>query len=108
MNFIIPWPPKNLNPNARPHWRTKAACVKVYRAQAYYLTKSAHVSSNALVVGLVFRPPDKRHRDLDNCLASFKAALDGIADALGVNDNQFKLSLSMGTPVKGGSVEITI
>jgi crossover junction endodeoxyribonuclease RusA len=97
-----------LNPNARPHWRAKAACAKVYRTQAWYLTKAAHIESNALTVGIVFRPPDKRRRDLDNCLASFKAALDGIADALGVNDNQFKLTVQMGQPIKGGIVEVTL
>jgi crossover junction endodeoxyribonuclease RusA len=34
--------------------------------------------------------PDKRHRDADNCLAAAKAGLDGMADALGVNDRHFQ------------------
>jgi crossover junction endodeoxyribonuclease RusA len=33
---------------------------------------------------------DKRHRDADNCLAAAKAGLDGMADALGVNDRHFQ------------------
>jgi crossover junction endodeoxyribonuclease RusA len=31
-----------------------------------------------------------RHRDLDNCLAAAKPQIDGIADALGVNDRRFR------------------
>jgi hypothetical protein len=34
--------------------------------------------------------PDKRMRDADNCLAAAKAALDGLADALQVNDRNFQ------------------
>ena len=45
---------------------------------------------NAIPVSIVFVSPDKRHRDLDNCLAAAKAQLDGIADALGVNDKRFR------------------
>jgi crossover junction endodeoxyribonuclease RusA len=34
--------------------------------------------------------PDKRHRDADNCLAASKAGLDGVADALIVDDKRFQ------------------
>jgi hypothetical protein len=34
--------------------------------------------------------PDKRWRDADNCLAAAKSALDGLADALMVNDRMFQ------------------
>jgi Holliday junction resolvase RusA-like endonuclease len=34
--------------------------------------------------------PDKRKRDADNCLAAAKGALDGLADALMVNDQLFQ------------------
>jgi len=34
--------------------------------------------------------PDKRKRDADNCLAAAKGALDGLADALFVNDQLFQ------------------
>ncbi len=39
---------------------------------------------------ITFVMPDKRLRDTDNCLAAAKAGLDGMADALGVNDRQFQ------------------
>jgi crossover junction endodeoxyribonuclease RusA len=70
------------------------------------MVKASSEGFPARFVDITFHPPDKRKRDLDNCLASFKAGLDGIADALGVNDCQFKLSLEMGSPIKGGEVEI--
>jgi len=34
--------------------------------------------------------PDKRQRDIDNCLAASKSLLDGMADALQVNDKFFR------------------
>jgi len=40
-------------------------------------------------IEITFYPPDKRHRDADNMVASIKAGLDGIADALRVNDKRF-------------------
>lgn len=37
-----------------------------------------------------FYPPDRRHRDDDNLIASFKAGRDGIALALGIDDKRFR------------------
>jgi Holliday junction resolvase RusA-like endonuclease len=34
--------------------------------------------------------PDKRKRDADNCLAAAKGALDGLADAMFINDELFQ------------------
>jgi crossover junction endodeoxyribonuclease RusA len=38
---------------------------------------------------ITFEMPDKRHRDVDNCLAAAKSALDGVAIALRVDDSRF-------------------
>lgn len=43
-----------------------------------------------LRVTLTFCPPDNRHRDLDGMQSNMKHALDGIADAMGVNDRMFR------------------
>lgn len=64
--------------------------------------------SDAIILSIVFHPPDKRKRDLDNMLSSIKAGLDGIADALSVNDQRFEFNIKRGDPVKSGSVVITI
>jgi hypothetical protein len=47
-------------------------------------------------------------RDFDNAIASLKASLDGLADALRVDDNRFRLSFAWGEPCKPGRVEIVI
>jgi crossover junction endodeoxyribonuclease RusA len=57
-------------------------------------------------LNIIFHPPDRRHRDLDNMLASIKSGLDGVADAWGVNDREFKISLSVGNVIKLGVVKI--
>ena len=41
--------------------------------------------------GIVTRPKCRRNRDDDNTVAMLKASLDGIAQALGVDDSQFQL-----------------
>ena len=46
--------------------------------------------SGPIVVSSMFHPAQNRQRDLDNCQAMMKAALDGISDALGVNDSIFR------------------
>ena len=105
----LPWPPKELSPNARVHWAKKAKAAQSYRQYACVLTlceKGLHIEANCL--HLTFRPPDRRRRDLDNMLASIKAGIDGIADALGVDDQHFSLRLERGEPTKGGEVVAVI
>jgi len=54
-----------------------------------------------MAVLMRFYPPSKRHYDLDNLLASMKAGLDGMADALGVDDNIFRPSIEVMAEVRG-------
>lgn len=108
---VLPWPDRKLHPNARCHWRAKAPVVKKARADAAWLTW-AHVGRNlkwpGARVSVTFNPPDNRRRDIDGMIASHKAAQDGIADALGIDDSKFQLSYAIGTPIKGGSVRVEI
>ena len=114
MTICLPWPSKDLSPNARVHYRTKAAATKAYREQAYWLTRERFPfihqfpSDGPIRLRFDFHPPDKRKRDLDNMLASCKAAIDGIADALEVNDQRFGFWLSREAPVKGGKIIVSI
>jgi crossover junction endodeoxyribonuclease RusA len=57
---------------------------------------------------VTFCPPDKRHRDRDNCIAMCKAYMDGIADALVVNDRRFEPTYAWGDVVKHGAVLVAI
>jgi crossover junction endodeoxyribonuclease RusA len=110
----IPWPSKQLSPNARQHWSAAAKAKKAFRARCKALGESlglhtAKNASGAVLVDLVFYPPDRRARDLDNLLASMKAGLDGLADAMGVDDSRWQLSIKKSDTIyPGGLVAATI
>lgn len=58
---------------------------------------------------MAFHGPDARSRDEDNLVARMKAAIDGVADGLGVNDSRFKLaSPEFGQPSKPGHVVVEV
>ena len=89
----LPWPPKALSPNARTHWRKKAPILRHYKAACWALTKEVNgvvPAGSKLALWLDFYPPDRRHRDDDNMIASFKAGRDGLALALGIDDKRFR------------------
>lgn len=109
--LILPWPPKVLSPNARAHWTRKSAAAKSYRMQCRILTLQQRLVApeGRVMLQLEFCPPDRRRRDDDNCLASFKSGRDGVADALGIDDSRFVTTISMGEPwIKGGAVVVRI
>lgn len=88
----LPWPPKELSPNARVHWSKRSKAAKAYRFECGLIARVAGIKppdSERIALWIDFFPPDKRQRDDDNLLAAFKAGRDGIADALGINDKRF-------------------
>lgn len=97
----LPWPPRELSPNARKHWSVVAKHKKQYRQLCWAMVKQSNIKPANLVVTLTFYRPSKRHMDLDNCLAMMKSGLDGVADALGVNDRHFKLTVTMAEETGG-------
>lgn len=94
----LPWPPRECHPNSRARWAKKAKAVKAYReacawemrAQTTPGFREALIQCERICLWLKFFPPDRRHRDDDNILASFKAGRDGLADALGIDDRRFQ------------------
>ncbi len=110
----LPWPPKELSPNARHHWAAAARAKKAFRSRCRALGEGQALASvkngaQRVLVSLTFFPPDKRHRDWDNMLASMKAGLDGLADAMGVDDSRWRLSFNVSDVVeKGGLVLVTV
>lgn len=117
VTVILPWPDRKLNPNYSKgrHWTSTTDQRKTARMAAHVLTSNAlhlaktpdHVGDVALTI--VFMAPDKRHRDRDNLLSALKPSLDGIADAMGVNDSQFNpITISREFGTKPGSVIVTI
>ena len=92
--LVLPWPSRDLHPNARVHWGKRGKATKAARAGAHLLALEAGWHRMALPEGRLhlwidFYPPDRRRRDDDGLLASMKAARDGIADALGIDDARF-------------------
>jgi Holliday junction resolvase RusA-like endonuclease len=61
-----------------------------------------------LPLRVTFYPPDRRRRDDDNMIASFKSARDGLADALGVDDRCFAPHYVFADPVDGGQIVVEI
>jgi crossover junction endodeoxyribonuclease RusA len=56
-----------------------------------------------------FMPPDRRARDDDNLIASFKSGRDGMADALGINDKLFRIHPFVSDKtMKNGAVSIRL
>jgi len=107
----LPWMPKELSPNARTHWRKKAPITKAYKKACWALCKEAGMVAPAtdgrLHLWLDFYPPDRRARDDDNLIASFKAGRDGIALALGIDDKRFVCHPFVSEQI-GGMVKVRV
>lgn len=89
----------------------KAALAKCYREAAYWTVKGGYdgpLPDGPIELDIKFYPPDARRRDLDNMLASIKSGIDGIADALEVNDQRFAFRISREAPTKGGKVVVSL
>ena len=108
--LTLPWPPKELSPNKRLHWARTAAIRARYREACFFLTKEARLRvdwEGPIHLWLDFYPPDRRHRDDDNMISSFKAGRDGLAEALGINDRRFQIHPRVIDQV-GGMVKVRL
>jgi crossover junction endodeoxyribonuclease RusA len=115
LRLTLPWPHKDLSPNARVHWGTRSQRVSKARTDSRLLCKSVMnacgfplFEGRQLHVSFTFCPTDNRRRDLDNLISATKAHRDGIADAMQVDDSKFRLTAQMGPVVKGGKVIVEI
>lgn len=112
--ITLPWPPKEANPNFKRshHWSAYRPHIKRYRHDCFWLTEKQLDrkidTAEKIPLTIEFYPPDKRLRDDDNIISSFKSGRDGVADALGVNDRHFVPTYTFGDPVKGGKVLVRI
>jgi len=106
--LVLGWPPRDLSPNARCHWAKKAKAAKAYRKACWALTKEAGIRidwQGEIHLWITFFPPDRRSRDDDNLIASFKNGRDGVAEALGIDDKRFRIHPWVSNQV-GGVVKI--
>lgn len=109
----LPWPRGTQHPNARPHWAVKAKHTAKARSEAFLLCRAAGVSKTAaetVRVRIELFPPDRRRRDLPDAISAMKAQIDGIADALGVDDSRFVWDLpeAFSEPRRGGAIVVEI
>ena len=115
IELVLGWPPSNLSPNARLHWAKLARAKKQYRNACFSVSKEQLKKFNTenipekLVLEMTFIPPDRRSYDRDNLVARMKSGIDGLADALKINDKRFNTVIStMDTDYLGGFVRIRI
>lgn len=93
--ILLPWPARELSPNARSHWAKKHRAAKAQKRDAEMLARQAGYSriewpeTGRLCVWITGYAADKRRRDVDNLLASCKHGLDAIAGVMGVDDSRF-------------------
>jgi crossover junction endodeoxyribonuclease RusA len=108
-----------LSPNARQHWARLAKFKKRYRAtcamevavQTSFRNRKALQSlPQQLDLELQFVRPNRRSYDRDNLLARMKAGLDGLCDALHIDDSRFasvRVSVVKNV-IAGGAVNVRI
>lgn len=107
----LPFPPSSLSGHATggTHWR-KAKVVKEWREKAFVATWDAEIripEDGDIRLHIHFVPADRRG-DRCNFFIRCKPIIDGIADALSINDARFLPSMSFGEPQKPGWIEVTI
>ena len=112
MIINLPWYPRECSPNARVHWSKLAAMKKRYREACYLLTKESVGNpclppTGDIHITIEFFPPAKRAYDLDTLLASIKSGLDGVAQALKVDDSRFTLTICKKPEIRG-MIRLTI
>lgn len=114
IELTLPWPSKDLSPNARVHWGRKARATKAARKEAATLAIAAGWQRVVLPAGklhlwLEVHRPSRHKFDDDGLTGRFKPYRDGLADALGIDDNRFQGHLLVKDEVrKGGQVVVRI
>ena len=113
MKIILPWFPPELSPNHsnNKNFHKKAKIKKQFKKECYYLTINQNpekLPEENIHIKITFIPSTWRKRDLDNCIAAMKSGLDGMADALNVDDKYFRpMTLDFGkSDKKNPRVEI--
>ena len=107
MIITYPWPDSRLSPNGRINHRARARLTKQVRNAAAEITfqRGLDPVNVAIPVSVTFHAPSGRWDD-DNVKAIGKATMDGIAEAMALDDRDFHHELIVGTPVKGGAIVV--
>jgi hypothetical protein len=106
----LPFPPSSLSGHNNGSWYGKSDTVAKHREWAYNAALAAKVAVPAegdIPFHIRFHAPDNRG-DRCNYWNRCKPYIDGIAQALKVNDRRFLPSKSFGPNEKPGRVEVVI
>jgi len=115
IELMLPFPPTELSPNSRLHWAKLAKAKKTYRQACWAVTvdqlkiRTDAVPDGPLRLTLEFVKPTMREMDRDNLLARMKSGLDGMCDALKIDDKRFNtVVVRVASDRIGGFVTILI
>lgn len=110
----LPFPAKILWPNGRGHHMAKHRATKKHRQWAHDATLADNTrpsidSGGRIRLSITVYPKTKNAIDADNAAAAMKSYIDGIADALKINDSRFEVpTIHFAEPVKHGKVVVSI
>lgn len=106
----FPWFDRKLSPNTKCHWAVKSKAQKKQKEDAFYIAKSHPLPAqqDQYVLDITFHPKTNHRQDLDNCIASIKGLLDGVALAWEVDDSLFHIVPVMGDKVLNGKIVISL
>lgn len=110
--ITLSWPAPALWENRKTHWAQKARAKKAARREAWALALEAGITYPMPTARLqfAFYPPTNHRRDAQNMPATQKAAIDGIADAMGCDDSGFRVQFpdSFERITPGGAVVVRV
>lgn len=108
----MPWPAPQLSPNFHGKLRDKLRAKKAYRQACWAASLEAKLrapDTGKIALRIEFFPPDRRSRDDDNLISSFKHGRDGIAIAVKVDDKRFRtVPIFHDEIVPGGEIIVTL
>ena len=113
IRVTLPWPPAETSANAsgQGKWRAKSTAASKYKTQCAWLIRAAgvrRINASTVSVLVTFNPKSRTSRyDLDNLLGRAKQGLDAFAEAIGVDDSQWR-EMTLRRGAKGGSGSILI
>jgi crossover junction endodeoxyribonuclease RusA len=111
MAIELPFPSSKLAGHGNGFWFGNAKVVSAHRQWAWTAARAAKVRApdhaGDIPIRIVFVPPNNRG-DRTNYPNRMKAYIDGIADALGVNDRRFVPTYDFRPPQKPGWVTVLI
>jgi hypothetical protein len=108
--IVLPFPPASLSGHNKGRWDGKRCVVAKYRSDAAKAVRALGITvppTGDIRIIIAFYPPDRRG-DRVNFPIRVKPQIDGIADALGINDSRFLPSYIFGEPEKPGKVVVVI